>query len=835
MPAPDALTAAMDDLERRVRVGAKSSRLNLESLYPEAWRDSEAAVELAYAEYALRRAQGEEPDRGEWLRAYPQWAERFERLFGLYDLMTDRDTGDGRADRTFPGRDDEPVPITGPPGYCVHEELGRGGMAVVYRATQVALNRPVALKVLRGGAWVEVADAARLRREAEIVAKLRHPNVVPIYESGEWDGTPYLTLEYVPGGTLADDLSRRRDRGEDPPRASVSARLVETLARAVHAAHGEGVVHRDLKPANVLLAGPSHDRFATPQISDFGLAINGSTSASVTHTRTLSGTPSYMAPEQTRGHRNEIGPRSDVYSLGAILYELLTGRPPHEGPTVLDTLDRVRHVEPKSPRSIRPDVPRDLETVCLKALAKDPARRYGSALAFADDLRRVLDGKPIAARPVRWPERAWKRVRRHPVVSGLATALLIATAAAAGLYDAKGRQVKVNERENARLADEARVAEAIAAAKSHWTSGRLPDARVALISLEERLRTEEWRELYRLSSALVATHEITQWQSWRLYPYSGSEDNRHVLLAPSGQGGTTCHVVDIETGRIVKSQGLLSFVRLAAMGRGTSVVMIPALKSAGIYANLKKKQPEPIVKYWDLAANKPISVVRVESIDPIPSENGLFVFQTQPKKTSADLHDVASGRVVATLRIPASRNTNAFFRIGPGGRHVVDVDLKTWTIYPTADPDRPFPVTHDEDTSARFEALGPDDRTLYWTEAKLRPSPGEATVMKTLVAYDLETRSVRYRRPIDPFPQLLVLSPDGRWFVVSRGESVSLYATNDGSHVVTLYGHPEYPKTLAFSRDGRTLFTKSQFTLKVWDLSPWTSRNPKSPGSPPKS
>ncbi len=274
------------------------------------------------------------------------------------------------------------------PGYEVLGELGRGGMGVVYKARQVGLNRTVALKMILVAECAGGQDRARFKAEGEAVARLQHPNVVQIHEVGEHDDRPFFSMEFVDGGSLA----HKARGGPLPPRAA--AGLVETLARAMHAAHEYGVVHRDLKPANVLLSADG-----TPKIADFGLAKRLDVDAGQTRTGSVLGTPSYMAPEQADGRTKEVGPAADVYALGAILYELLTGRPPFKGETAMHTLFQVLSVEPVPPARLRTGVPADLNVICLKCLEKNPRDRYASAAALAEDLRRFLNGEVIAARP----------------------------------------------------------------------------------------------------------------------------------------------------------------------------------------------------------------------------------------------------------------------------------------------------------------------------------------------------------------------------------------------------------------------------------------------------
>jgi hypothetical protein len=273
------------------------------------------------------------------------------------------------------------------PGYEILSTLGRGGMGVVYQARQVQLGRTVALKMILSGAHAGADDLTRFRTEAEAIARLQHPNIVQIFEVGEQGGLPFFSLEYCEGGSLSDKLRAGPLLPQD------AARLVEQLARAMDVAHEAGIVHRDLKPANVLLTADG-----TPKVTDFGLAKRLGSDARNTQTGAVLGTPSYMAPEQAEGKTKTIGPAADVYALGAILYECLTGRPPFLAPTAIDTILQVVSEPPLAPRVLQPKVPRDLETVCLKCLEKEARKRYASAEELADDLGRFRGGYPVLAR-----------------------------------------------------------------------------------------------------------------------------------------------------------------------------------------------------------------------------------------------------------------------------------------------------------------------------------------------------------------------------------------------------------------------------------------------------
>jgi serine/threonine protein kinase len=301
-----------------------------------------------------------------------------------------------------------PQPIVA--GYEILGVLGRGGMGVVYRAHHQALKRVVALKMISAGSHAAPEHLARFRLEAECVARLQHPHVVQIYDVGEANGLPYCALEYVHGGSLAQQLAGT------PMPVEQAATIVETLARAMHVVHEAGVIHRDLKPANVLLAADG-----TPKITDFGLARN-TDEAGQTQSGTVMGTPSYMAPEQAQGKVEAVGRASDVYALGAILYECLTGRPPFRAATALDTLHQVLHDDPVPPRQLQRKLPHDIETICLKCLHKAPDKRYSNARALAEELRRFLNREPILARPVGRLESVWLWAKRKPLLAGLTTA-----------------------------------------------------------------------------------------------------------------------------------------------------------------------------------------------------------------------------------------------------------------------------------------------------------------------------------------------------------------------------------------------------------------------------
>jgi serine/threonine-protein kinase len=343
------------------------------------------------------------------------------------------------------------------PGYEVEGVLGRGGMGVVYKARHVRLNRAVAIKMLLAGSYAGPQELARFLGEATSVAALRHANIVQVHDVGDVEGRPYFTMEFLEGGTLAQRIAGQPQPGR---RAS---EIVAVLADAIQVAHRNGIIHRDLKPANILLTAEG-----TPKISDFGLARRFETGEHLTFSGTRLGTPSYMAPEQALGRSGLIGPAVDIYSLGAVLYEMLTGRPPFRAETAQETERQLLTQDAVSPRRLNAAVPRDLETICLKCLQKNPQRRYARAEALAADLRRFQRGEPIAARPVSFLERAGAWVRRHPTLTAALTFTLIVIFAAlgAGLW-------QIAEQQTNRRAIESDLQEAVKLQRfSQWSEAR---------------------------------------------------------------------------------------------------------------------------------------------------------------------------------------------------------------------------------------------------------------------------------------------------------------------------------------------------------------------------
>ena len=529
-------------------------------------RNRQKVGPVAWSELQRLAAAGQlGPQDMVWRKGTPKWVPA-ESLTGLFPgpTLTARPHEAELLREGLPGaRLPVPTVATDPPGgaadlpavpgYELLGVLGRGGMGVVYKARQAALKRLVALKMILAGGHAGAEELARFRLEAEAVARLQHPNIVQIYEIGEYQNRPFFSLEFVDGGSLAAKLAGN----PLPPREA--AKLAETLARAMQAAHAAGIVHRDLKPGNVLLSADG-----TPKIADFGLAKRLEDDSGQTRTGAVMGTPSYMAPEQAAGQTKAIGPPTDVWALGAILYECLTGRPPFRGASVLETLELVRTQEPVPPSSLQPKVPRDLETICLKCLEKEPAKRYAAAGALADDLGRFLTDKPITARP---PSRLYqfrKFVWRNkaPAAGVAATFLMLVvavTGTTAGMVSAREESAKAQlESDKARLESE-RATRAAEEAKRQLAKALASSAR-------EKARTGDW------DNALKTYQEAID---------NGYEDEVEMLL-----GMAQCHAFREETSRA--EEIIQALAARKDLGRHEGEVLLARAKHALV---ARKRQP----------------------------------------------------------------------------------------------------------------------------------------------------------------------------------------------------------------------------------------------------
>ncbi len=638
-----------------------------------------------------------------------------------------------------------------PPGYEILGELGRGGMAVVYKARQAELGRLTALKVILAGPHASDFDLARLRAEAQAIACFQHPNIVQIYEVGEHHGLPFLALEFCPGDSLAHKMR------EGPLRPVEAARLVEVVARAVQASHDKGIIHRDLKPGNILLAGDG-----SPKISDFGLAKKLDAPSS-TVTGAVLGTPSYMAPEQACGNTDAIGPLSDVYALGAVLYDCLTGRPPFRAVTSTDTLLQVLHSEPVAPHLLQPDTPRDLDVICLRCLQKDPARRYANAGALADDLGRFLAGVPILARPVGAGERAWRWCRRNPGTAALlatvAATLLLGTIVSTTLaFVAAGNAHRAQVSEGNALAQKARAEEEreraewllyasqVGRALRDWEGNHVEDARRHLAATGDGFRGWEYRYLRRL--------------------FAGSQQT---LLGHTDRVNAVHFASD---GRLV-SGGSDKMVRVwdPASGRQRLALPAPAVVTAVCFSPDGKRLAgggaDGGVWLWSAGGGEPAALGR---------------------------HD---GEVIAAAFSPDS------LRLATAG---ADRTVRVWDV----GGGKPLTLTGHEGivTAVAFAPDGSllsasDDRTVrVWD-----PVRGGRSKFLLPTAHDSCVTA-------------LALSRDGKQLATAgEDEVVRLWGMADGRRRLTLRGHAGRVNAVCFSPDdGRLASAGADGTVRLWDL-----------------
>ena len=455
----------------------KAQPISPVSVSDQALTERERRLDDAIARYLEAAQAGRPPDRAGFLASHSDLADGLlsffadeDRLKGLAGSLFPRDahraidSSSGSIERARPDLDMQAGTDFGE--FELIEEIATGGMGIVFKARHKKLGRIVALKTIRPAALKPGADAIqRFRIEAEAVARLDHPHIVPIYEMGEHGGFPFISLKLIGGG----DLERHVPRLRNAPQAS--ARLMREVARAVHYAHLRGILHRDLKPSNILL-----DERDEPHVTDFGLAKHVENDSGLTQTGLILGTPSYMAPEQVSGHRGEVTTAADVYGLGAVLYKLLTGRPPFQAASVYETLQQVREQEPVPPAMRDHHVDRDLAAICLKCLEKSPGQRYASAEAVADDLDRWLSGEPIAAHPIGHMRRAWRWCGRNRVVAGLSASvatLLVAVAAVATVSAVSQHTLAGKARSSAKSEHEARVLADASAQEVQWRLVRM--------------------------------------------------------------------------------------------------------------------------------------------------------------------------------------------------------------------------------------------------------------------------------------------------------------------------------------------------------------------------
>jgi WD40 repeat protein/tetratricopeptide (TPR) repeat protein/tRNA A-37 threonylcarbamoyl transferase component Bud32 len=734
-----------------------------------------ALVELAHVELELRLMAGEDIRASAYLERYPELNEA-----GAADALraTEQalrrggsegrgETPPGRRPNCRPGepetihlapsRSIPPAEARPPlPGYEILAELGRGGMGVVYKARQAGLNRVVALKMVLAGSHAAPEERARFRAEAEAVARLQHPNIIQIYEVGAADGWPYFSLELAEGGNLAGRLDGT------PVPATRAAALVETLARAVHYAHERGVVHRDLKPANILLTADG-----TPKVTDFGLAKQLDTGPGLTRTGLVLGTPSYMAPEQAVGQNKEAGPATDVYSLGAILYEVLTGRPPFRAATALETLEQVCGQEPVSPRRLQPNLPRDLETICLTCLQKEPTRRYASAAALADDLGRFLAHRPIVARPVGLLGRGIKWTRRRPAVVGLLAAVvgLLVGGSSISTYFAV---------EAGRRAREA-VAEAY--------RGLLGEARSVRLARAPGWRAVSHANLRRLATLQTPQRHLAELRSEAV---AGLDQLDAREVARLRGGVQVVHRLDFNpdgsTLALADADGQVLLWDFGA-GRTTELARDPTLPAAGPFS---EPAAVPDVRYHP--------------------GGGYLVYATGSRRVAA-LGRAGCDAPFAGVEGGGPPRGLAFDRRG----HLLAVSWGHGRV-----------GVYDAATGARLREIACGAPARFYRPVALSPDGdwvafrGSGYAVQVAAPRDGEPRTLgQHQGVIRGFN----FSPNGRQLATaSEDGSAKVWDVRAGRERLTLQGHTSWVTDVAYSPDGTLLATcGDDETLRLWD------------------
>jgi formylglycine-generating enzyme required for sulfatase activity/tRNA A-37 threonylcarbamoyl transferase component Bud32 len=576
------------------------------------------------------------------------------------------------------------------PGYAVLGVLGRGGMGIVYKAQQLALRRDVALKMVLHGDYADENARRRFRTEAQTIAQLAHPHIVQIYEVGEHNGLPYFSLEHCAGGSLEQQLDGT------PWAPQRAAALVETLARAIHAAHQAGLVHRDLKPGNVLLTEDG-----TAKISDFGLVkrldVSGDTGSGM-----IVGTPEYMAPEQAGGKSKTVGPGADIYALGALLYELLTGRPPFKAANRLDTLLQVLSDEPVPVRRLQPKTPRDIDTICLKCLEKQPARRYAKALDLADDLRRFLNQEPIQARPTGLLERAVKWVRRQPVIAGLLTLVVLTTAGCIAAFawaykDASERLQQVLAEQQQRVLAQVDQLRKAAPEEVHAILADLRKHPEVLPRLRQLWQQQDQPEQGRMRVGLALVSEMPQEVAGPLLNWMlRAKDPREVVLARDALLPATTEQ-KAELWRQVEGQDTPAEVRFRAL------VALAAFDLAG--------------PGWQKAGEAAVAQLLVA--DPLHLGTWTEALRPAAAALVTPLSDVFRGKKLAERRLVAANVLAAYIALDP--RAVADLaadaDVEQLAVL------RPLLLAHQAKVVGLLESeLAP--LTADWQDAPLDPAWG---------------------------------------------------------------------------------------------------------------
>jgi WD40 repeat protein len=691
--------------------------------------------------------------------------------------------------------------------YDILRELGQGGMGVVHQARHVTLQRVVALKMMRGGGLASTGDRDRFHAEARAVARLQHRHIVQLFDSGEYEGRPYFTMEFVDGQSLDKRL------GGKPLPAAQAARWLAILAGAVHYAHGQGIVHRDLKPSNVLLTADGD-----PKLCDFGIAklLTGS----VLHTSSglLVGTPEYMAPEQARGQPGSVGPAADIHALGALLYTMLTGRPPFQSAEVLDTLAQVRSAEPVPPRRLQRTVPRDLETICLKCLEKEPARRYASACALEEDLNRFLAGRTICARPAGGAERAWKWAKTRPALAALLALSVFVIAVgfpavtvlwlwAEHALDEKVRAHQEEARQR-QQAERAFYGSEVALAQQHLEADDVPNAIQHLAACPDALRRWEWHYLQRLCHNEQFSVPRAEPDAW-VHDVGFSQDGRLTVAAlglPHGLTGYPFNAEEKIPGRaaVYDSRGQPVYSRSGRHGAVWSAVFSPDgrwVAWGSVDGSVWLEQVEGTAQQCLQPA---IPGDRVHQVRFAPDGSWLAVNSVHALR----LWDLPAGRLRRTLAHAPEQTAMAIRADGyvlVSGPASDSPSLVLWDVA----ADRAVP--HKLPSGAYQNlAFSPDGKLLALVRGNASPievwDVGASRLVHELSGHRGTVNAVAF-------------GLEGRLASGGNQGTIRLWDPRSGENVLTFRGHSGGILALAFSPDGQRLVSGGKDgTVKGWDL-----------------
>ena len=681
--------------------------------------------------------------------------------------------------------------------YELLEEIARGGMGIVYKARQKSLDRIVALKMLLFGPQASPEFAKRFRAEAVLAASLQHPNIVAIHEVGVHEGQQFFVMDYVAGPSLA------RLVGHQPLPARRAAGYLKTVAEAIHYAHERGILHRDLKPSNVLI-----DVNDQPRVTDFGLARRFEGDSQVTLTGQVLGSPNYIPPEQALGKRGKVSRQSDVYALGAMLYHLLTGRPPFQGETLTDTLHQVLNTEPVSPRLLNPSVPMDLETICLKCLEKESHRRYPTAEAVAEELGRFLEDKPIRARPVNVPEKAWRWCRRKPALAtALGAVILVAALGFAGILSQwrRAEQQRRNAEASELLACQNAYASDMNLAQRVLEAN---DVKLAISLLNKHrptdksatdLRHWEWRYLWQLCQPDMSFS--LRRDSAPVGAVAISQDGR--LLAVQ-TGGYKVTLWDLTTKRPMTELPGLGWIRAMTLS-----------PSGGVLAVSRSKEGEaPKVEFWDVPAGK----LTLTLSPPAPVISLAFssdgkLLATLNDQGTAEVREWESNRSITNLNAaPFRRGGTGVVVFSPDGNRLAVgadygwlqvVNLRSGAV-------RTIETQTIDGVSAL--AFSPDSQLL---------AAGFAYTSGTVGLWDSDSGEPRGQLTnATAWVRALAFTPDGRRLAVaSVNGTIQIWNVAERTEVVCLRGHPAEGLALGFQADGRTLASGcGEGTACLWDL-----------------